>query len=319
MSTSHESSTVTANQLDWGAACIAASQEDDKFLSFRSSYAFLRVVEGSPKEAGYWNLRRLLGSQLFKTTLPLLQLSDAVGLPSNLITFKVDRTYSLSPTTLRYANNAINVINLFDEEIMRCGVIYEIGGGYGGEATVFNHFSRSLFDAEIGDRWCIYDLPSSYSLISRFMHCFEYEVTIKKDTEITSDINLVISNGALSEMWGQDLDIYLKNVVAPAKCGYFITNFDSHSAPYGGITTAKFLRILKDMGKDDVTVLPSSQYLSRFDEDAGTKLIVFGHDCNKLKNMDNYYCKKGYFSQSLFKLLKAIDRINQIISKLYLK
>jgi hypothetical protein len=89
MNTSQVSSTVTANELDWGAACIAAAQEDEKFLIFRSSEAFLRVIEGSPKQAGYWNLKRLLGSQLFKTTLPLLQLNDAVGLPSNLISFKV--------------------------------------------------------------------------------------------------------------------------------------------------------------------------------------------------------------------------------------
>ena len=137
--------TVTANELDWAFACSTAAEEDNKFLAFRSSRAFLRVVEGSPKAAGYWNLKRLLDSESFLQVLPLLQLSDAIGLPSNLISFQVaEKSYSLSPTTIRYANNAVNVLNLFGLELFRNGIIHEIGGGYGGEATVFNHFSRSL-------------------------------------------------------------------------------------------------------------------------------------------------------------------------------
>ena len=317
MNTNKVGNTVTTNELDWGPACVAAAEENDKFLIFRSTKTFMRVIEGSPKEAGYWNLKRLLCSQLFKKTCPLLQLSDSVGFPGNKIPFSIGKDqYSLCPTTIRYANNALNAINFFGENIIRNGVIYEIGGGYGGEATVFNHFSQSLFETEIGERWCIYDLNSSHALIRRFMHCFGYKVTIKKDFEITGDIDLVISNGALSEMWGETLDTYIKNVVAPAKCGYFITNFDSHSAPYGGITTIQFVKILKNLGKEDVTILPASQYLSRFDEVAGTKLIIFGRgDLYKHKHVYD----RSLISKLTFNFLRIADRLNQFVLMLYLK
>lgn len=202
----------------------------------------MRVVEGSPREAGYWNLKRLLENEIFVSVLPLLQLSDAVGLPSNLISFDaVGNSFSLSATTIRYANNAINILNLFGLEMFRGGIIHDVGGGYGGEATVFNHFSKSLLNLDLADRWYIYDLPSSYALIDKFCHQFGYLVTIKNNTEAVGEIDLVISNGALSEMWGDTLDKYIENVVAPARCGYFMTNFESHSLPNGGISTTQFI------------------------------------------------------------------------------
>lgn len=124
-----QKNSVTAHQLDWSLACAAAAEEDKQFLTFRKSLAFLRVVEGTPKEAGYWNLKRLLDSELFVKALPELQLSDSVGLPSNLVSFHVAGfPYSLSPTTIRYANNAVNCLDLFGLRLFRNGVIHEIGG-----------------------------------------------------------------------------------------------------------------------------------------------------------------------------------------------
>ena len=307
--------TVTANELDWAFACSTAAEEDNKFLTFRNSRAFLRVVEGSPKAAGYWNLKRLLDSESFLQVLPLLQLSDAIGLPSNLISFQVaEKSYSLSPTTIRYANNAVNVLNLFGLELFRNGIIHEIGGGYGGEATVFNHFSRSLLGLNFAERWNIYDLPSSYGLIRRFCHEFGYQVTIKNNREPVGEIDLVISNGAISEMWGETLDNYIRNVVAPARFGYFMTNFESHSLPNGGISTIQFVQILKDLGKEDVQILSTKNYLSKFDAEAGTKLIVFGFD-----NRKHHLAKRGLRSVMILRMLTVTDRFQKRILERYLR
>lgn len=256
-----------------------------------------------------------MDNELFLNVLPMLQLSDAVGLPNNLISFHaIGDSYCLSPTTIRYANNAINVLKLFGLELFRGGIIHEIGGGYGGEATVFNHFSRSLLGLDLADRWCIYDLPSSYALINRFCHEFGYRVTIKEDLESVGDIDLVISNGALSEMWGDTLDNYIKNVVAPARCGYFMTNFEAHSLPNGGISTMQFVKILKDLGKDDVQILSTKNYLSKFDVDAGTKLIVFGFD-----NHDSNLAKRSRCSAMHLKVLTITDRFQKRILEQYLR
>ena len=215
----------------------------------------------------------------------------------------VGSSHNLSATTIRYANNAINVLNLLGLEIFRDGIIHEVGGGYGGEVTVFNHFSRSLPGLNLADRWCIYDLPSSYALINKFCHEFGYRVTIKNDMEVVGNIDLVISNSALSEMWGDTLDKYIKNVVAPARCGYSLTNFESHSVPNGGISTTQFVQKLKDLGKDDVQILSAKNYLSKFDEEAGTKLIVFWFDNHKYD-----LAKRSPRSAMILKVLTITDR-----------
>ena len=268
---------VTANESDWGDACLAAALDDSNFLNFRSEKAFLRVIEGSPTAAGLYNLRRLLKNDRFRKCLPLLQMSDSIGNPQNLVEFKVDGiNYRLSPTTIRYANNAINIMTIFGEEILKSGVICEIGGGYGGEACVFNHFSRTIFNASIGNRWKLYDLPTSHLLIRRFLKTFQYEVDIVEEMDSKWRPDLVISNGAISEMWGDTLKQYLDNIVSRAKRGYFMTNFETASAPFGGITTDKYIAILKGMGKTDALLLPARSFLSDFDHKAGTRLVVFG-------------------------------------------
>ena len=101
---------VSAKESDWVHACIDAAKSDNFYRTFRSEKPLQRVIEGSPRVCGVWNLRRLLKQPLFLKTLPLIQTSDTVGLPLNMIDFTAppsyEKSYSLSPTTLRYANNA---------------------------------------------------------------------------------------------------------------------------------------------------------------------------------------------------------------------
>jgi hypothetical protein len=63
--------------------------------------------------------------------------------------------------------------------------------------------------------------------------------------------------------------------VKPARFGYFIANFETHSKPFGGWSTDDFLRALRQMGKD-ARELHTESYLSHFDKQAGSRLIVFG-------------------------------------------
>ena len=93
-------------------------------------------------------------------------------------------------------------------------------------------------------------------------------------------------------MWGNLLDDYLEKVVRKASYGYFMTNFETHSSPYGGITTKNFLDRLKSFGKLDAVELNPANYLSYFDKKAGTRLIVFGADLsgnNSSKVYNSYF------------------------------
>src|SRR3989344_2655835 len=99
---------VSARELDWVQACIDAANKDDYFSVFRSSWPFRRVIEGTPETGGIWNLRRLLKEPKFLKALPLIQTSDTIGLPLNMIDFTAPSfgekdnliTHSLSPTTI---------------------------------------------------------------------------------------------------------------------------------------------------------------------------------------------------------------------------
>jgi len=290
---------VSAKELDWVEACQKAAKNDDFFQIFRSSKPFLRVIEGTPASGGIWNLRRLLKEKDFIKSLPLIQKSDLIGLPRNMIDFTITNqnnkkrlitNYSLSPITIRYANNAINSISLFGKDIINGKTeIYEIGSGYGGECKIFNDLSVTLCGSKIGERWHIYDLATSIGIIKRFLSYFKYSADFSNLSSSQSKIarnSLVISNGAFSEMRGSLLTEYFNSIIVNAKYGYFITNFETHSAPYGGWTTEEFIKRLKGYGKKDVTVLPTLEYLSYFDYQAGSKLVVFGHRQTK-KNRTN--------------------------------
>ncbi|MFZ2187706.1 MAG: hypothetical protein WAV46_03740 [Candidatus Moraniibacteriota bacterium] len=279
---------VSAKESDWVQACIDAAKNNDYYRTFRSSVAFQRVIEGTPIVGGIWNLKRLLRRDKFLRALPLIQLSDTVGLPLNMIDFiapssgekNVPTTYSLSPTTIRYANNALNCSALFGDTIFNGEVeVCEIGSGYGGECKAFNDFAVTLSGSRLGEKWHIYDLPSSRGIIERFLSHFHYSASFDELNSSSKNSNdtLVISNGAFSEMTGSLLDAYFDSVIATAKFGYFITNFEIHSAPHGGWTTAEFIKRLRTCGKTDVAILPTAEYLSYFDQQAKSSLIVFGH------------------------------------------
>ena len=121
--------TCTANIPAWSNSTLKAAEDDECFKHFRRDEAFMCVIEGSPKLAGLWNLRKLKKNTNFISTLPILQLSESVGSPLNLIDFVINNArYSLNPTTLRYANNVCNYIDFFGEDIFN-NQIYEIGGG----------------------------------------------------------------------------------------------------------------------------------------------------------------------------------------------
>jgi hypothetical protein len=300
--------TCTANIPDWISGCTHAAREDDLFKRFRKSSIFMEVVEGTPKSAGYYNLEKLKMNSDFIASLSKLESSESVGLPLNIIDFSINKiNYSLNPTTIRYANNCCNYINLFGRSIFD-NFIYEIGGGYGGECKVMNDFYSSLKEGNKIANYNVFDLKSSHALIQKYLLIFGYRVNFL-DLHVMPAIeskSLVISNGAISEMRGDLLDAYIDLVVKPAAHGYFITNFESHSKPYGGMTTDQFISRLKDVGKFDVKELSAKKYLSYFDYQAGTRLIVFGA---KIDNSNQLKSTQIMKMMALEKLLNLTNRI----------
>jgi len=274
---------VTGNLDAWQNSCLRAAVNDECFRKFRSERAFLEVVEGAPETSAIWNLKRLLKNQKFLKALPLIRQSEYIGSPRRQVLFNdpsgIEVMCSLTPTTVRYANNAANSIDFFGPEILSGKyTIYEIGAGYGGECKVFNDYARALYSRTL-EKWTIFDLPTSHGVIKKFLSQFNYSADRGSlDTFEADGPSFVMSNGALSEMRGALLESYVEKVVAPSQYGYFITNFETHSKPFGGWTTGEFLRVLRQMGKSDARELHTESYLSYFDKQARSRLIVFGTD-----------------------------------------
>lgn len=185
--------------------------------------------------------------------------------------------------------------------------ISEIGGGYGGEAKVFFDLRHKLNNIKFIS-YEIYDLKSSIQLITKFLKEFGYSVKFKylndsKHYKIKADSKkLVISNAALSEMWGDLLNSYLKEVVYKADYGYFIVNFDTHSKPYGGISNQDFFDLLKKNGKNPIW-LNADNFLTSFDKGV-SKLIIFGPKISFVNSAYKIRKKPRFLYQNFSKIVQ---------------
>ena len=301
---------------------MRAANDDSYFNIFRSTPTFRRVVEGTTYLDGLSLLRRNLRRPLFGLLIEEIVKSELYGSPQDLVELHLrGSTYLLSPTTLRYVNNTLNMLEMFGPKVFNLHVI-EIGAGYGGEQKIFIDFARHDSIDHLPD-YQIYDLPTSIPLIKKYLGLYglnpeirNYE-TLENSIRLPSGVSdeegtLVISNGALSEMRGKVLDVYLENIVRKATHGYFITNFETHSKPFpGGISTSEFVKRLSSFGKD-VKVLSASKYLSPGDAASGSKLIVFG-ELEKSLIIQN-----PRFEIIRYKLVKPWTKIHNLITSFML-
>ncbi|CAB4335618.1 unannotated protein [freshwater metagenome] len=323
---------VTGSDSEWRDACEAAGSSIQSLSQFRRWPVFVFHVEGTPRIGGELLAQRLLRNPMFTKSLPTISKTEEFGSPLNLISIPFEsKTFKLSPTTLRYSNNCLNAIALFGLQIFQNQII-EIGGGYGGECKVFNDISRSITKEDKDLNWTVYDLPSSTALIRKWVEFSSYKVqfgSIYAEPKKISHDSMIISNGAISEMRDELLEDYFTNLILPAKYGYFITNFETHSSPYGGWTTEMFLNRLIAAGKKDAKVLPSHKYLS-FTDSGNSTLVVFGMDDqrppkNRLgdpirykaisssqqmtSRLEKWIIKAAFLDSSLGVLLEFLERI----------
>ena len=263
---------------EWITACEAASFDEEYFRIFRSKAEFMYVVEGTPRVGGQMLFDRLSRNRNFCSAFEKILASDYYGAPQNLITVNHEgNCVQISPTTLRYANNACNVVEFFGNLIFDVPII-EIGGGYGGECKIFNDLHHQAHPNCGELNWTFYDLPTSDNLIKKWLSIFQYSAKFANLSSFLPRIetdSLVISNGAISEMHGKLLDKYFQEIVLRSKYGYFIVNFDEHSLPYGGWSNELFVKKLIEGGKKDAAIFSAEDYLCA--TDAGHSfLVVFG-------------------------------------------
>jgi len=192
---------ITMQIGDWVKTTKALAEVPEPiFKSFRTLPIFYNVIEGTTFEGGANLLSRLKRNHFFINALDLIRTSENFK-SSCILKQSIDnKNVDISPTTARYCNNTLNLINIFGLKSLK-GNIVEIGGGYGGECKIIQDFGVAL--TAIPKSYVILDLPTSIGLIRRYLGTFGYDKSVEIKSEINhmvNEIDLVISNGAFSEM-----------------------------------------------------------------------------------------------------------------------
>ena len=131
---------VTSQLDDWVQITeYLAKAPESIFKNFRTLPIFRIVIEGISIEGGAHLLLRLKRNHFFIDALHLIRTSENFE-PSCILKLHVNgKNVNISPTTARYCNNTINLINLFGLNVLSRNIV-EIGGGYGGECKIIHDF-----------------------------------------------------------------------------------------------------------------------------------------------------------------------------------
>lgn len=195
------------------AACRMASENSEFFDNFKQNPAYRHVLEHvTPEEAGiYLDLVKIDYSK----ELEAVKINDAYGNPD---IYDFDDFGPLSPTTARYLKNTSDIISKFGNDF---DSIVEVGGGYGGLATVLYPFVEY-------NSYLLIDLPEANLLSRKYTEKTGCPVYSNTSDEIEFDddykFDLFISNYAFSECERETQLEYIDKFLRNSNKFYMIFN-----------------------------------------------------------------------------------------------
>lgn len=203
------------NYLD---SCNEAFTNDSKFSFFKKDPRYTNILEHSSYEESLIYVSMLeKDKKKVIDKIDLLKENDIYGSPDLRDYDLWGNKHTLSPSTIRYIKNSVDIINYFGKDIK---TIAEIGGGYGGLCKTMSCF----YDFS---KYYIFDLPEVNNLSSKYLSMFNFaDRTISGilDNANLDKIDLTISNYAFSELSRDIQKKYLDNVIKKAKYFYIIDN-----------------------------------------------------------------------------------------------
>lgn len=303
----------------WREVCRKAASDDEAFNKFRNNDIVKLIIDGYPPHAAWEYLISIRNKPYFREIIRRWHESDSICSPQTKIKFTLkNKDFSLSPATGRYIRNVYNLIEIFGKDILQ-GVICEIGAGFGGDCKIFKDFLNIYSDkAQQRHKYYIFDLPSAVGLIRRYLKSFNYSakfMDVFNERSLPQHYDLIISNAAFSEMRGKLLDQYFDKIISKADKGYFITNFESHSAPDGGWTTEEFIGNLRAIGKINPIAINSTEwFLSPFDSQSSSKLVIFGSQ--KLPKATTQNIQALLWYSLVRRIMKKVELSQRVIKRL---
>ena len=195
--------------------CVEAVGDDDVFKKFKSDPRYTAILEHVPVEQGRLYAEGILQYDIDDDLISSFKDNDLIG-GSN--TFNYGGSIGIvSPSTLRYMQNALDIATFFGEGELN--KIVEIGGGYGGLCKTINCL------CDFGE-YHIYDMEAASKLQKKYLSCFDIDgkVIHHSEPDELKDIDLLISNYAYSELGENLQDLYYNNIIKNSKKVYMILN-----------------------------------------------------------------------------------------------
>tara|TARA_B100001996_G_scaffold165359_1_gene126068 strand:- start:71 stop:892 length:822 start_codon:yes stop_codon:yes gene_type:complete len=206
--------------IEYLAACVEAVNNDDAFANFKSNPKYKTILEHVLKDQGqaYLNICKEMNEGAVWDNIEAFKENDKIGNPETHVYPGVDG--QISPTTLRYMKNVFEMAFMLDGgETSR---VVEVGGGYGG-------LCRVLSKVCVFDEYILIDLPEVSALQRKYLDQFpdiKDKVKCVPTTELEEikDVDLFISNYALSECDLESQMAYFNLIVQNSKYVYLIYN-----------------------------------------------------------------------------------------------
>ena len=205
--------------MDYLETCRKAVEDDEVFAKFKSLQGYKNILEHVTPRQGheYLEIAMSMSEDALLENIDRFKENDEIGTPDK---FSYDKVGKISPTTIRYIKNVFEMATLLqDAPISR---VVEVGGGYGG-------LCKTLSVVCDFDEYILVDLPEAVAVQEKYISCFpELYAKCKfiscDDLEEVKDVDLFISNYALSECDYDTQEVYYNKLVANSKFAYIIYN-----------------------------------------------------------------------------------------------
>lgn len=199
--------------------CAEAARTDSVFASFRRAPVYTAILEHVSCGQGAQYLTAIAAAApdfLVSPFLDAARLNDSAGDPGLCAYAGLG---SISPTTLRYLKVAADLRGF---DLPENGTVYEVGGGYGGQARIFKLLWPKW-------QYVIIDLPEVLALARRFLTALDVSgVAFLSMEEALAGLHiggdLFISNYALTECAPVVHRGYIKQVALSCARGYVTGN-----------------------------------------------------------------------------------------------
>ncbi len=204
--------------------CKNAIYDEELFANFKKDSYYTKILEHVTKEQSLVYLDNIIANnpELCYEIQDSFAKNDILGNPTTIeYTLSNNKKVNCSPTTIRYVKVLSDLISLYKD--LNNLTILEIGGGYGGLATVINQkFSPKHY----------YNVDLEFP--GKLAEKYTKKMNINNFTSITPDkvdqvgrIDLLISNYAFSECNLETRIEYINKLLNNSKLGYITHNGDN--------------------------------------------------------------------------------------------